>query len=61
MLLSQARLTAGGTDIFDVQIPAGNTGQSKARAKYLPPSLAHTAIYENSFHIVHRCSDITLA
>jgi len=52
MLLSQARLAAGGTDIFDVQVPAGNAGQSQARSKYLPASLTHAAIYENSFHII---------
>jgi hypothetical protein len=44
MLLSQARLAAGGADVFDVQIPAGNAGQSQARAKYLPATFAHAAI-----------------
>jgi len=54
VLLSQARLAAGGTDVFDMQIPAGNAGQSKARAKYLPAPFAHAAIYENRFHIIPR-------
>ena len=54
MLLSQARIPAGGTDVFDMQIPAGNAGQSQARAEYLPPSLAHAAIDKNSFHITHQ-------
>jgi hypothetical protein len=52
MLLGQTRLAAGGADVFDVQIPAGNAGQSQARAKYLPAPFAHTAIYENRFHII---------
>jgi hypothetical protein len=52
MLLSQARLAAGGADVFDVQTFAGNAGQSQARAKYLPATFAHAAIYENGFHII---------
>jgi hypothetical protein len=50
MLLSQTGLTAGGTNIFDVQISAGNAGQSQTRAKYLPTSFAHAAVYKNRVH-----------
>src|SRR4030042_455834 len=52
MLLGQARLTAGGRDCLKTKISAGNAGQSQARSKYLPASLTHAAIYENSFHII---------
>ena len=52
MLFSQARIAPGGPDIFDMQIPAGNAGQRKARAEYLPPSFAYAAIYENCLHII---------
>ena len=51
MLLSQARIAPGGSDILDTQIPSGNAGQGKARPQYLPPSLAGAAIDEYRFHI----------
>jgi len=52
VLFGQTRITPGGPDIFDTQIPAGDAGQGKARPQYLPPSLACTAIDENGFHAI---------
>jgi hypothetical protein len=51
MLPGQTRITTCGTDVLNMQAPAGYAGQRQTCSQYLPPAFACAAIYLNRLHI----------